>query len=518
MRHIVERLIDGLPAYLREDYPKFVELIRAYYTWQSQDGKFLDGVYGHEARIDIDRQGLTRVIEEMDEADVPEEHRRAFVMFAREFNSSRGSVASFTNFFRIFFDSPVRISNSSRYVFMPSSAVRERYQRAVVHTASLLPSGGVLRQSFGGGVADVVAANCLAVRGSGRVYEVVVVLRNDRFYPGSAIFSNGADEHAVEFVPYSDFTAVTGHSYSVGDKVVVSTELQSFIGAVKTLSPIQVEAVTVDAPGTGYRLGDVVTIVGARGFRAEVSAVGSGGGISEVRVIDVGDPFGGVPVFFIASSTGSGAQFSYGGVSGRPLALEFEMHPFGVVTGMEIVSDAGVDAAFLYRPRLFQETWVPRGYNGVLGVGSTITDSAAYQDASYIVATPVDSHKWASKVKRLLHPVGRYMHAVKTAGAVIPHAGFGVATSAVVPYEYLAAEMATGSSAELGELEVTPPPIDLSILLDTGAGLEEPVLFKPPAEFVVLMPDGSSLAAATQTTDLFDVQLGAGQSSAAGLT
>ena len=41
MQHIVERIIDGLPVYLKEDYPRFVELLRAYYTWQAGEGKFL---------------------------------------------------------------------------------------------------------------------------------------------------------------------------------------------------------------------------------------------------------------------------------------------------------------------------------------------------------------------------------------------------------------------------------------------------------------------------------------------
>lgn len=494
MQHIVERIIDGLPVYLKEDYPRFVELLRAYYTWQAGEGKFLEGVYNHEARLDVDRAGLGRVIAEMDEEDVPEEHRRTFVMFARQFNSSRGSVASYENFFRIFFDSPVRVTDSAKYVFMPSSAVRERYQRAIVASTVELPASGVMRQDFGGGVADVVAANCLAVRGDARVYELVVVLRNDKFYPGTATYSHGEAVSAVEFVPYADFVGVNGSGYKVGDPVTVATDLMNFTGVVKELVKIQVADVTVDAPGSGYKVGNVVTIPGARGFRAEVSQVGVGGGIEEVRVIDRGDPFGGTPEFFI-SSTGTGAQLSYSGVYGRPLALSFEQHPFGVVTALEITSESGVDAAFLQTPRLFQEAWVPRGYNGVIGVGSTLTDSSAYQDASYIVSTPVDVHKWSAKVKKLLHPVGRYMHAVKTAGGDAALSTItGVATN-LAPYEYLGAQMYSGADGDLGDLNVPPPPIDISLLLWNGGSVESTELYKPPAEFELPLDTGEDSSA-----------------------
>lgn len=470
MLHIVERIIDGLPVYLREDYPKFVELLRAYYTWQSQEGKFLEGVYSHEANIDVDQNGLERVMLEMDEGDVPVEHRRAFAMFSRSFNSSRGSLASFDNFFRIFHDSPVRVTNSARYVFMPSAAVRERYHRAIVSSPVPLPTSGVLRQAFGGGSADVVAANCIAVRAEW-TYETIVVLRNNDFYPGVATISHGDDVYPVTFVPFYDFVSIDGNGYNVGDAVEVTTDLMTFLGEVRSLKPISVESVSVVAPGTGYAVGNLITIPGARGFRAEVSAVDGGGGVEEVRVVDIGDPFGGLPSFFIAGDTGTGAVLEYAGVSGRPLALAFDLHPFGVVTGLAITSETGADAAFLQTPRLFHETWVPRGYNGVIGVGSTLTDSAAYQDASYIVSTPVDASEWTSKVAKLLHPTGRYMHAVKTAGKTATVLSISSVLGHIAPFEYMEIVSHTGEMGELLDTNIPPPPIDLSMLFYNGQSL-----------------------------------------------
>lgn len=517
MQHIVERLIDGLPVYLREDYPKFVELLRAYYTWQSRPGKFLDGVYGHEATIDIDRAGLERVMLEMDEGDIPVEHRRSFAMFSHAFNSSRGSLASFDNYFRIFHDAPVRVTNSARYVFMPSAAVRERYHRAIVESATPLPTSGVLRQAFGGGVADVVAANCIAIRDTW-TYEVVVVLRNTSFYPGDAVLSYGTDVYAVTFVPFADFASVAGNGYEIGDKVEVTTDLMTFLGTVKALEPIQVEAVTIDYGGAGYEIGNIVSIPGARGFRGEVAKVDASGTIEEIRVIDIGDPFGGLPFFHIASSGPVfPAQLSYSGISGRPLVIDFALHPFGVVTGLEITSKGGVDAAFLQTPRLFHETWIPRGYNGVIGIGSTITDSAAYMDSSYIVSTPVDADQWTGKVKKLLHPAGRYMHAVKTAGGPTALPDIVGTVSEIVPFEFLAWTGYTGQTGTAVTLTLSPPPVPISLLLDTGEATRSLDLVIT-RHFSANLGDGQSSSARMVTPAALVTTLGNGQSLHATLT
>lgn len=492
MQHIVERILDGLPVYLKEDYPKFVALLRAYYTWQSQDGKLLEGMYGHEARIDVDRDGLARVITEMDELDVPVEHRRTFTMFSQAFNSSRGSLASFDNFFRIFYDAPVQISNSSRYVFMPSSAVRERYHRAIISSSTPLPSSGVLRQAFAGGVADIVAANCIAVRDEW-TYEIITVLRNDRFYPGPAALSYGEDVYVVNFVPFAEFTATAGSTYAVGDDVAVTTDLMTFIGKVGSLLPVSVESVDVVTPGTGYSLGNVITIVGARGFRAEVSAVGLLGEIVQVRVVDSGDPFGGVPSFFIASK-GQGATLAFNGLSGRPLRLDFDLRPFGVVTGVQVTSDTGVAAAFASTPLLFHETWIPRGYNGVIGVGTVLTDSAAYQDASYIVSTPVDASKWLGKVKKLLHPAGRYLHAVKTAGSSASLPGIVDATSTAIAFASIGTTAMQGEGLAIDTIITFPQPQDLSLLLDDGqaADIASFTTFPQPINLSLDFEDGQT--------------------------
>jgi hypothetical protein len=62
-------------------------------------------------------------------------------------------------------------------------------------------------------------------------------------------------------------------------------------------------------------------------------------------------------------------------------------------------------------------------FNGVLSVGTIITDSDIWQASSYRVKTPVDVEQWRPLVKKMLHPIGKNMGVVKTVNSTIPSPG-----------------------------------------------------------------------------------------------
>ncbi|NML44464.1 hypothetical protein HHL11_11930 [Ramlibacter sp. G-1-2-2] len=70
-----------------------------------------------------------------------------------------------------------------------------------------------------------------------------------------------------------------------------------------------VDAVTVSTAGTGYHVGDVVTISGGggSGATAEVASVGAGGNITAVQVDSPGDAYTSAPSAAVTSGTGTGA-------------------------------------------------------------------------------------------------------------------------------------------------------------------------------------------------------------------
>ena len=171
--------------------------------------------------------------------------------------------------------------------------------------------------------------------------------------------------------------------------------------------------------GTGYGVGDVVTMPGARGWRGEVSSVDSGA-ITGVRVIDEGDPYAGTIEFEV--SNGTGAILTAVGTQGRPATFVWEATPFGPGT-VTIASDAGVGAVVEPILVIWNEVSRQTGFNGVLSVGTIITDSDIWQASAYRVKTPADVELWGPLVKRMLHPIGKNMGVVKTVQSSITFPG-----------------------------------------------------------------------------------------------
>lgn len=416
MKHVVLRILDGLPVYIKDEHKNFVALLDAYYSLETSEGYALHSLHSHEDLLDIDVDGLQRSIEELDETFIPVEHRREWKMFARRFNASRGSIRSYKDFFRIVFDAPVEIENTSRFVFMTSAAKRNRWQRMVVSSSRHLPRCGVIHQPSTGVRADVVEA----VRYAGSTYhEVLVKPRHGEFITGAASLINGDEEYDIELVPHAMFKVVSGHSYRVGDVVNFTGPYSQVKGVVKSIQPVVVDGVDVVDGGSGYSAGDVISMAGARGWRAEVATVVNGS-ITSVRVIDSGDPFAGTPNFI--TNGGVGAVLAVVGMQGRPAEFEWDAQPFG--TGI-VTADSPTGAGLQVEttPVLWYEVSEQVSFNGVLSVGTIITDSDIWQASSYRVKTPVDVEQWRPLVKKMLHPIGKNMGAVKTVKSTIPSPG-----------------------------------------------------------------------------------------------
>ena len=447
MKHIVERILDGLPVFIQEDFPRFVELLRAYYTWQAAPDKVLGILYGHDDLLDIDRAGLGRSIEELDESAVPPKYRRAWKMFARQFNASRGSEQSWHDFFSIFYDEKVVITDGSRSVFQPSAARVERYKRCIVKTTETIPRAGVLMQPLGNATADIVEASLIARRGVDRYYEVTVKPRTREFYPGAVKIVTPTGVVAATFACFQRFKPVLGHSYQLGDSASVSTALVTTIGVVTALTPAVITSLGVSNGGTLYRQGDVIGLPGCRGFRGEVAATTEGGSILSTRIIDKGDPYGGHPTFVVDTLFGSGAELSFAGSAGRPSSISFTAPIWGDVLDFSITSDAGVDIQVAWEPYVFEDVIVRTGFNGVVGVGTRITDSAAWMDSSYTVTTSLSRAEWKEFATAMLHQPGRYMNAVKAVRETISMPGTLIAASRLSAHTTLAVDISSGEQS-----------------------------------------------------------------------
>ena len=411
MNHVVMRILDGLPVYIKEENKQFVELLRVYYKWQTTPGKSLDVLYSHDGLLDIDVNGLGRSILELDEEFIPVEHRRAWKAFARHFNSSRGSIQSYVDFFRILFSAPVEIEDTSKRVFKTSAATQERYQRMIVQSSVHISGGGVLFQEATGVRADIVES--VRYANSGGYHELLVKPRTGEFMFGAAVVQTASAQQPVEIRGHTAIEVTAGQAYRVGDLAVFSNGFSHTKGRVKKLHPARLSGVDIWDMGEGYAAGDVITVKGWRGFRAEVVSADSDGAIDWVRIIDYGDDFEGDIVFDIHSVKGHGGDLRPVGSFGRPKEFEWETRPFGNGI-LAIFSSTGSGFAYNMSRYLWHPHIVRTGFNGVISIGTVITDSYAWQDMAYRVNTPVDVELWEEKVRKILHPVGKVMTAVKT--------------------------------------------------------------------------------------------------------
>jgi hypothetical protein len=450
MKHIVERILDGLPVFIQEDFPRFVELLRAYYTWQSAPDKAIGILYGHDSLIDIDRDGLVRSIEELDETAVPPKFRRAWKLFAQQFNASRGSIQSWHDFFSIFYNESVAITDGSQFVFQPSAARVERYKRCIINTTQSIPRSAVLLQSISNASADIVEASLIARRGVDRYYEVTVKPRTRGFFPGSVKIVTPTGIVDGEFCCFQRFKPTAGQLYQLGDRASVSTALVTTRGVVASLSPAVIVSLGVVTGGTLYRQGDIISLPGCRGFRGEVAKVSAGGAILTARIINRGDPFGGHPTFSIDTLSGSGATLSFVGDAGKPSSISFSEPIWGDVIDFTIVSDAGTGISVTWEPYVFDDVAVKTGFNGVVGIGTRLTDSAAWMDSSYTVTTSLGRAEWKEFATAMLHQPGRHMNTVKSVRQSVIVSAAIIAESQLSTFAPLSVAMSTGEQATAG--------------------------------------------------------------------
>lgn len=125
----------------------------------------------------------------------------------------------------------------------------------------------------------------------------------------------------------------------------------------------QINDVTIDAAGTGYEVGDVVTAAGGggSGFDAVVSQVGSSGEIAGVTINDGGSGYTSAPTLAVTSDAGNGAD----------LTAEIDTASNAIIAGMPALLDrllahAVVDgpastqqAAFAWRATINSERIIP---------------------------------------------------------------------------------------------------------------------------------------------------------------
>ena len=405
--HIVEVLLDDLPAYIREEYPKFVEMLRIYYKFQAKAGGVVETIWGQESRLDVDRDGLDKAISSLGLDDVPPDYRRDFLDVQKEYFAQQGSKQGIKDYLRIFHGLPCVITDTGKYVLEPSAAKRVAWQKVYVKSSGIVDSA-VLEQLSIGAQADV--AQCVAVTNvdldGNQVYELLLSPRRRKeFESGQAQWVQADLIKTVEILPIVELYANQGQGYKIGDRFKVQDATGVQYAMVDRLKPIALKEVSVTSGGANYKVGDLIGIEGARGWRAEVSAVNAGV-VTQVRVLDVGEGVKAIDRWLVTSEKGSGLVLSASQPIGIPESFSTDREIVGqcVVT---VLSASGTGIQYSNKQYTQKLVYQQIGFNGVIGIGSVITDSSAWQQGSYRIAVPSDPGVWSEGFYRYHYIGGR---------------------------------------------------------------------------------------------------------------
>ena len=403
MNHIVETILYDLPAYIKEDYSRLVEALRVYYTYETQPGGVLHTLWGHNARLDVDQDGLASVVKSLGIDDVPREYARDFLEAQREYFAQQGSRRGVINYMRIFHGLPVHIEDTGKSVLEPSAARRDAYTRTYVRTNEWLSAEAVLTTEQSGAQGDVCSARALNP-GDDKIYEILYSPRRPRpVLAGNAEYTG---TQGVEVLGEVVITGADGHGHTMGSQWLLRDALGTTYAEISGLKRIALRAIQVVAPGQGYEVSDVIAIRGARGWRGEVAAVDLNGGITAIRCLDMGDGVTRADEFTVTTKAGSGAVLA----AGEPLGI-----PSGFTTPRPLIppvvtiasntpgTSQVLNTEILVETRVYEQT----GWNGVIGVGSVITDSAVWQHGSYRLSANADPGIWAPGIWRWHHRGGR---------------------------------------------------------------------------------------------------------------
>jgi hypothetical protein len=340
---IVER---QLPGFVRQDHPKFVAFLEAYYEWMAQDGNA-------EERLKtlLDNQDIDTTLDEFVDffnkeflVRIPQEilaDRKELSKHIKEYYRARGTEKSYQLLFRILFDSDLEF-------YYP-------------HVDILRASDGKWQQDI------IIKVQAIQGKGDPGTFESHTII--GRTSQASAI----VDKIVKYYVgPYEIYELYLNRSSMLGNFVpnenVYSKDL---VGTEARVYPI-ITGIDVTFPGTGgYTTGQLISITGGSGLgaSAEINAVDDMGQITSVRMLNFGVGYDVAPVVVFPPAS-------------------------PVATGEAIIGAVARPSGYYLNQ------------DGHISSSKRIQDSYFYQQFSYVLYVEESIEKYREIVKQLIHPAG----------------------------------------------------------------------------------------------------------------
>ena len=269
------------PAFIREEGPRFVTFLKAYYEYLEQTGKA-----GEATRSLVEYQDIDRTLDSFVEyfrrefmINIPQNvlaDKRLLVKHIRDFYRTRGSKFSYDFLFYALFNKQIEIIYPGDFILRASDGrwVRETILR-VGNPFSTLPTnldGRNITGAISGSTARVQKVSRVVVLGH-PLFELLVENVVGSFVDGETI-SDDLGNTATITSSFGSLIGIEevinpGAFHETGDSVIISSSgatASAKIAATNDQGPVSFR---INRGGSGYRLGQsIISVVGGSGTGA----------------------------------------------------------------------------------------------------------------------------------------------------------------------------------------------------------------------------------------------------------
>lgn len=420
---IVPVLVDKIPEFAKDLYPRFVQFMRDYLEFLERDENFLRIILDWHHNLEPSNKVepyIDALLKDLgfESGQNLAVDKHLILHLLRDFYLARGSEASFKFLFRALFNEDVSLRYPRDQLLIPSYATygerhfifttatnreTEQYQGLINH---IRESGGTVTGLSSGAIASI--EDIIIQHGTGTPYlRIEILLPVFEFDINEGVVIEGGAYSIPEVIkPVLDIVVVDpGYGYSRGDHIsITGPKLQ---GQVEIEGTTKGGVTGIIPEGTDWSVGDHIRAFATDegfGFSAYVTEVVDGK-ITDYKVTNKGYNYSTIPSIAASSKPVKlkGTSTEIGGIQKvRVLSpyVDFESCEF------EIVSGTGTDAILEARPvsRWSYSDWTDR--KGFIGVNSTLIDSDKYQQYSYTIVSSISADNYDRFVTEMLHPAG----------------------------------------------------------------------------------------------------------------
>lgn len=417
--HLVEQ---QFPSFIRDDYPKMVEFVRAYYDYMSttENGRIktlrnIDETSGDYLNY-LQNEFLYNAAKPNFQQDFAAED---FIRFSRQFYATKGTEESIKFLFRAQTAQEIDIEYPSELIFKPSTAKwQQESSIKIVMDADSVP-------------APYFVGNYLTIRNSAGEDQTIAI-------SNVIDISEKASESDISTQFEIFFTTELIIDVAPGDEVF-GTNFYSTI--IPSLS-----AVEIINPGTKFRVGQVIELSGITGSGAiaVITKVLTNGAIRNLKIIRFGKSYttdfylsifpdgvftdtgastvatSGVNInssiedvtegfvetqsilksdYVLNDSPGSYPSYTFPGFFGAFVSQLSNRQVFFLEENYSALLLCKIGAVCRYPGKYLDETGMPSN-------ASVLQDNNYYQDFSYVIKSVIDIENYRDTITALAHPAG----------------------------------------------------------------------------------------------------------------